>query len=114
MTATIHVEGGGNRDSLKAECRRAFKKFFRNAGFADRLLKIRPCGARDEAYRSFCRAAASKGQANFLLVDAEGPVTVRTPWEHLVTWKRPSAAATDSAFLMSSAWKAGSTQTRRP
>ena len=100
MTATIHVEGGGSRDFLKAECRRAFKKFFRNAGFADRLLKIRPCGARDEAYRSFRRAvAANKGQAHFLLVDAEGPVAAGTPWEHL-GWVRPSTAAVDSAFLM--------------
>ena len=103
MTATIYVEGGGNRKSLKVECRKAFKKFFRNAGFADRPpreLKIVACGARHEAYRSFRRAVATnKGQANFLLVDAEGPVAAGTPWEHL-GWVRPSTAAADSAFLM--------------
>ena len=103
MTATIHVEGGGNRNSLRAECRQAFREFFRNAGFADgllRQLKIVACGARDEAYRSFRRAVTTnRGQANFLLVDAEGPVAAGTPWEHL-GWVRPSTAAADSAFLM--------------
>ena len=103
MTTTIHVEGGGNRNSVRTDCRKAFRKFFRNAGFADRSprqINIVACGARDEAYRSFRRAVAtSKGQAHFLLVDAEGPVTAGTPWEHLI-WARPRTAAADSAFLM--------------
>lgn len=109
MSATVYVEGGGDRNkALKAECRRAFKEFFEKAGLAGRLPRVVPGGGRRQTYDDFCTAFNGPGNHDFvaLLVDSEGPVAADVgPWAHLRTrqgdgWAKPARATDEHAHLM--------------
>lgn len=96
----VYVEGGGKHNKkLNRECRRAFGKFLSKAeGVAPGAVEVEACGGRGDAYNAFKRDAG-KGLPALLLVDAEGPVTAPSPWEHL-KWSRPSGIEDDQCHLM--------------
>ncbi|MDR7868406.1 MAG: DUF4276 family protein [Sporomusaceae bacterium] len=104
----IYVEGGGDTNNLKSECRRAFSKIFESAGLATRMPRIVACGSRGAAYDDFCTAlrVMSAGDMVLLLVDSEGPVDVSNngkPWSHLKArdnWDHPPGATEDHVHLM--------------
>lgn len=103
----LFVEGGGQNDALKAECRRAFRVLFEKAGLRDRLPRIVACGSRRNAYDQFCTALKSARPSDlaFLLVDSEGPVVASDPWKHVEVrsadqWQRPSGAGQEHLHLM--------------
>ena len=106
MSIKVYVEGGGDSDLLKRQCRGGFKEFFEKAGLKGRLPKVIPCGSREKTYDRFCTAIndAEAGSFIVLLVDSEAAVpSGDNPWEHLRkrdSWTQPSAATDDSAQLM--------------
>ena len=88
---------------MDRECRRALGTFVTRAGVAPGTVEIEACGSRGNAYRDFVRDANRRGSSAILLVDAEGPVTARTPWKHLQTnsgWSRPRGATNTQCHLM--------------
>jgi hypothetical protein len=106
VNVTIYVEGGGDRESLKSDCRRAFRLFFERATPSKQLPKIVACGSRADAFDHFQTALRTKDSSHFpiLLVDSEAPVTTGT-WDHLKTrkgdsWDKPDAATDEQAHLM--------------
>ena len=64
------------------------------------------CGARDRAFREFCKALrnASGDNLPLLLVDSEAAVAPKNgPWQHLYardTWTKPAGAGDDHVYLM--------------
>ena len=102
VSVKLFVEGGGKGKDISKACRRGFKSFLGGAGIDERGLSVVACGSRGNAYRDF-EAARRAGQNAVLLVDAEGPVTARGPWEHLDTqdnWDRPAKATDEECHLM--------------
>ncbi len=98
------VEGGGDgkRKPVNRECRKGFSLFLEKAGLG-RMPEITACGGRRKAYEKFERELGNGDDEVVLLVDAEGPVTSRTPWEHLKArddWDRPPGARDDQCHLM--------------
>jgi len=85
----IYVEGGGgDQKETKARLRRAFGSFLIELRDRARDRRIRwsivACGGRGSTFRDYKTALRSHPEAfNILLVDAEGPVTSDSPWEHL-------------------------------
>jgi len=65
----LFVEGGGDSNSLKTECRRGFTSFISKAGIT-RKPRIVACGSRRNAYESFCTEIANGGDA---LLCKKGP-----------------------------------------
>ena len=97
----LYVEGGGRR-ALNRECRKAFGAFLANAGIAPGRVEVEACGPRGDAYTTFS-ADVHSGLRAILLVDAEGPVTVQSSWQHLQAndgWSRPQGAADSQCHLM--------------
>jgi len=106
----IYVEGGGDGDELKSECRRAFKEFFAKTVLGTtRRPKVVACGGRNSAYDSFVTAIA-QGKKALLLVDSEAPVALSNqiegkfnPWTHLLArdnWTKPASTSNDDCHLM--------------
>ena len=103
VSVSLYVEGGGNRRALKTACRRGFASFLERAGLKGRMPRVVACGTRNNAYDRFKTAHSSIGVSAMLLVDAEGPVTAKGPWEHLKQsdgWRRPRGATDDQCHLM--------------
>ena len=96
----LFVEGGGDNDALRFECRRGFSMFLEKSGFKGRMPKIVACGGRSNTYKKFCTAlnSASTDDVTILLVDSECPITVNSSaWKHVKNrsgdgWDRPAAA----------------------
>jgi hypothetical protein len=83
----LYIEGGGGRET-KRRLRTAFGFFLRSlrAQAHEKGVHLNPvpCGSRGETYDAYKRALRSHPDAfNVLLVDAEGPVTAKGPWQHL-------------------------------
>ena len=103
----IYVEGGGNTEKTKEECRAGFLTLFEKCGFKGRMPRIIACGSRREAYDRFKSAQRESG-GNYvaLLVDSEDRIAdIEKPWEHLEQRKddnmpRPFGATDEQAFLM--------------
>ena len=108
VTSKIYVEGGGDRNKLRTECRRAFSTFFTKAGLKGRMPSIIACGGREQAYKDFCHAFEKVRGNDFivLLVDSEGPVDKDCDaWSHLKArpgdkWDKPPGADADNVHLM--------------
>lgn len=111
MVKRLIVEGGGDNDALKTECRKGFCSFLEQAGFKGRLPRIVAAGGRSRAYDQFCTAKATcqQGDVVVLLVDSEAPVAVAAksarPWEHVKNrqgdgWSKPDGAADDDLHFM--------------
>jgi len=107
----LFVEGGGDNDALKAECRKGFREFLEKAGLKGRMPRIVACGGRSQAYSQFCVAIgeAANGDVFILLVDSEGPVSTPAdaaqPWDHVNNregdgWDRPKGAVDDDLHFM--------------
>jgi hypothetical protein len=107
VTVTVYVEGGGDTRGPNDKCRKGFSEFLKRAGL-HRMPRIVPCGSRERAYGSFCKAIEVAGVNEFivLLVDSEGPVGGQDDapaWQHLKAsdnWPRPPGAMDDQAYLM--------------
>lgn len=108
-TVKIYIEGGGEQEHLKRECRKAFSSFFDKIGFRGRIPRIVACGSRNEAFRDYCislKTSQSTGELAFLLVDSEGPVGAafcNRPGQYLTThesWNMPRNAQDEQIHLM--------------
>ncbi len=103
VSARLYVEGGGNAKRLRTDCRRGFAKFMEKAGLAGAMPKVIPCESRNDAYDSFKTAMIDGNGSALLLVDAEIPVTLPGPWQHLKAsdnWDRPANATDAQCHLM--------------
>jgi len=105
------VEGGGDNDALKTECRKGFRLFLQKAGFKGRMPRIVAAGGRQSAFDQFCTAMKDPIQSGVvvLLVDSEAPVTVDAksarPWDHVKSregdgWNKPDGATDDDLHFM--------------
>lgn len=106
-THRLFVEGGGDRSDLRTECRKGFRRLLERAGLAGRMPRIVACGGRRAAYEQFVHALANRdpGEALYLLVDSEGPVTHSDPWKHVAArkgdqWSMPTDAHEEDLHLM--------------
>jgi hypothetical protein len=103
----LFVEGGGDSDALKTECRRAFARLLERAGLKNRMPRIVACGGRRSAFDQFCTALGGGDSADvaILLVDSEAPVAQGSPWEHVARrsgdrWTRPKDVSDDGLHFM--------------
>ena len=104
MSIKLYVEGGGAGKSLKSACREGFKNFIKKTRLSERKFKIVACGDRGKAYDKFKIAHVNQDETSLLLVDAERPVGLDGPWQHLQKdpdrWQRPDDATDDQCHLM--------------
>ena len=105
MTATLYIEGGGEREELRRRFRTGWQTFFKAAGVGGRAKIVRG-GSRLATFKRF-RSAVRDGRQNelpLLLVDSEGAVqSGHSPWQHLLArdgWNKPNGVDEDQAFLM--------------
>lgn len=105
MVAKLYVEGAGQTDLERSQCRKAFASFFKAAKIANRPRTI-ACGGRQHAYDAFKTAISQQSgqEVPLLLVDSEAPIQAgHTVWQHLKQrdgWDKPANAADSQAFLM--------------
>ena len=123
-TVKLFVEGGGDSNSLRRECRAAFSSFLEKAGLSGYMPRVVASGSRIAAYSDYCTAIANGEDAVFL-VDSEAAIILPSnhldhdidniqswdPWYHLqhrqsVTgeiadpWAKPSGVSNDDCHLM--------------
>jgi hypothetical protein len=84
----IYVEGGGDQKEIKASFRRAFGELLKEIRELARGKRIGwtiiACGSGGSAYDDFQLGLSSHPDAfNILLLDAEGPLQHKNPWDHL-------------------------------
>ena len=110
----IFVEGGGDSNRLKSECREAFSKLIHRALLPGCALKVQivACGPRNVSFDKFRLALENGETAVALLVDGEDVISnldaqtglTRDPWQHFVNrgdpWTRPARATNTQAHLM--------------
>jgi hypothetical protein len=101
----LFVEGGGDNDALKSECRKAFAALLEKAGFKGYMPRIVACGGRRNAFDQFCTAIRSGENLAILLVDSEASVAEQDPWQHVAQrpgdrWEQPDGASADHLHLM--------------
>jgi hypothetical protein len=104
----IYIEGGGDGANTKALIKKGFSQFFRKLTDTAKSKKIKwditICGSRNNAFRGFKNALKYYSEVfNVLLVDAEAPVIVNSPWDHLKfrdNWDKPSGIDDISCYLM--------------
>ncbi|WP_313954473.1 DUF4276 family protein [Aulosira sp. FACHB-615] len=102
------MEGGGDGKNTKALIRKGFSKFFNPLVELARSRKVKwnivICGSRNSAFEDFKNALNDHPEAfNILLVDAEAPVKVESPWQHLKlrdNWDKPSGVDDNQCHLM--------------
>jgi len=100
----IYVEGGGDAQRLRTDCRKGFRLFFQNAGLHGKMPAVVACGPRDDAFDSFCTAIkkSDPSELPLLLVDSEEEVS-KSSWEHLSArdgWDKPEEATDNHVYLM--------------
>ena len=106
MKMQLYVEGGGDRNFLNTQCRKAFQAFLGKAGLEGGLPRVFACGSRQQAYKDFCHAldTAHNGEFIVLLVDSESSVAEGAePWLHLKNrdnWDKPAGAMDENAHPM--------------
>lgn len=112
----IYVEGGGDSESLLAECRKGFNKFLEKANFSGKMPRIVACGSRANAFDRFHSTCTQKKDViPFLLVDSEEAVDHSVqdsedfkkwkPWQHLKKrqgdeWEKPESASEEQCHSM--------------
>ncbi|HIK07071.1 MAG TPA: DUF4276 family protein [Trichormus sp. M33_DOE_039] len=104
----IYVEGGGDGKNTKALIRQGFSQFFKPLVELARSKKVKwniiICGSRNSVFQDFKNALKDHPDAfNILLVDAEAPVKVESPWQHLKlrdNWDKPSGVDDSQCHLM--------------
>lgn len=105
VNVKIYVEGGGERNGLRTECRRGYSQFLEKAGLKGHMPKIIACGTRRHAYDDFCTALkAAKGDCIILLVDSEDPIQPGSnKWNHVKNrdgWNCPNGAIEENIHFM--------------
>lgn len=103
----LFVEGGGDAQSLKTECRQAFTKLIERAGCKGKMPRVIACGTRRSAFEQFCKSLEGHESA-LLLVDSEAPIgspDQNSPWLHVKTrqgdhWGQPKDATDKQLHLM--------------
>ncbi len=112
MKVTIFLEGGGDNEIQKTQCRKGFQQLFERAGFTrPKTPALVACGGRHQAFNKFRAALAADQEAYLiLLVDSEDPVAnpgespdADAVWKHLKKrdgWERPANTNNDQAQLM--------------
>ena len=105
VTATLYIEGGGEREELRRRFRTGWQTFFKAAGVGGRAKIVRG-GSRVATFKRF-RSAVRDSRRNelpLLLVDSESAVqSGHSPWQHLLArdgWNKPNGVDEDQAFLM--------------
>jgi len=110
----IYVEGGGETNKLKTECRRGFSSFFQKAKLGHKKMpSVVACGSRNNAYDDFCTAVSlskkllekkKQKYVPLLLIDSEAALEdAHTNWQHLKLrdgWDKPSGVEENQVFLM--------------
>jgi hypothetical protein len=108
LKVTIYVEGGGDDNLTKTNCRKGFRKFIERMFPGKNMPSIVACQSRSRALKDF-RIALQKleeGEQAFLLVDSEAPVAPgNSPWKHFKErqgdeWDRPEGATDEQAHMM--------------
>ncbi len=111
VIAKIFVEGGGDANLLRTNCRKGFSNFLKKAGLEGFMPRIVACGGREATFNSFC-TAIKNGENAFLLVDSEEPVKAEyqngspetwKPFSHLQErdkWDKPQNADETHCHLM--------------
>jgi len=110
----IYIEGGGDGKNTKALIRQGFSQLLKPLVELAKSQRIKwdiiICGSRNNAFRDFKNALKSHPEAfNVLLVDAEAPVTINSPWAHLKfrdNWDKPSGLDDSNCHLMVQAMEA--------
>ena len=110
MKVTLFIEGasiGPNSKAANRRCREGFSKLLEKCGFNLKMLKLVPCGPRNEAFDQFKIALKEKSSGAHvgMLIDGEEPVkNSEEPWAHLKrskdNWAQPRGATNDQVFLM--------------
>ena len=105
MSVRIYVEGGGETNPLKTECRRGFAEFFAKFIPSGKQPRIIACGSRNEALSDFRTALKMNHKDHVvLLVDAEAPLAPgQSIWAHLKQrdgWEPPAGATDENTHLM--------------
>lgn len=107
----LFVEGGGDDNALKTECRRGFKSFIEKACPGMPQPRIVASGSRSAAFDDFC-TALRYGENALLLVDSEdgvhdlyqqGDFHTWRPWEHLHRrdgWVMPNGSNNIDCHIM--------------
>ncbi|HLO86463.1 MAG TPA: DUF4276 family protein [Nostocaceae cyanobacterium] len=104
----LYIEGGGDGKNTKDLIKQGFSQFFQPLVDIAKSKSIRwditICGSRNNAFRGFKNALKYYPEVfNVLLVDAEAPVKITSPWEHLKSrdeWDKPSGVDDDHCHLM--------------
>ena len=103
MVNKIYMEGGSKQKSDK-EIRRLVGLFIEKTGAHHESFKVATCGSRSRAHREFTKHHKRNDRARaLLLVDAEGPVTANSAWEHLEKledWNKPADVKDEQYHLM--------------
>jgi hypothetical protein len=110
----LYVEGGGDQRDVKRQLERGMGQFLARVRNLARSKRIRwcivACGGRGATFADYLTALASHPDAfNVLLVDAEGPVTAASPWDHLKAtdgWDKPAGVEDRHCHLMAQAMEA--------
>ncbi len=105
MKAHLYVEGRGGSKFDQIACREAFHKLLKNAGFANRLSAVTPCGGRGATFDRFQTAhRISNDSFIAMLIDSEDPIAnIEETWKHLKhrdSWDKPAGAVDEQVFLM--------------
>lgn len=108
----LYVEGGGDTNKLKTECREGFFKFLQKAGLK-KLPRVVACGSRRDAFDAYCTALRN-GETALLLLDSEAALSSDCaqgkpehwkPWRHLQdsegpAWAMPKGGTDADCHLM--------------
>ncbi|GHU24468.1 hypothetical protein FACS1894172_12560 [Spirochaetia bacterium] len=109
----LFVEGGGNSNDLKTECRHGFSTFLEKAGLKGKMPRIVACGGREQAFDRFI-TATKNGETAILLIDSESAIAsdcqqgdsgAWKPWKHLKNrpgdnWEQPDNTSDNDCHLM--------------
>lgn len=102
MVKKIYMEGGSRRSF--SNIRKHTSNFITKAGIPESIFQVIPCGSRSNTYKQFVNQnPENKDEIILLLVDAEEPVTVKNPWQHLKDrdgWEKPVDATNEQCHLM--------------
>ena len=107
MVNKIYMEGGskrGRKQKSNKEIRKLVGLFIEKAGVHHESFNVVTCGSRSIAHSEFINHHRHNDRVRaLLLVDAEGPVTADSAWEHLKKlegWKKPADVTDDQYHLM--------------
>ena len=106
VSATIHIEGGGDGKDLKIQCRRGFSRLLTKCGYKGKMPTLVACGSRNETFSKFRAKLRDSTHEAFIamLIDSEEPVSdITKPWNHLSQrdgWQLPTGATDDQVMMM--------------